>query len=69
MKQRKIDYTTHIEYICRGKQFKDELHKWNYILRNMKMDVVQVQKANKREEEAQRKHKRRGVPHWCKAKR
>ena len=70
MKQKKLKpKKVNLDRLCYGREFNDEFHRWNFILSQLKLESIQPQKATRIEQEAQAKHKKRGVPNWGKAKR
>ena len=48
--------------------FKDEFHKWNYLLIQNGLKSVAPQKPTEKEFYEQRKSKRKGLPNWAKGK-
>lgn len=66
---KKRSIQSYIRKCTAGKEFRDELHKWNFILKQEGKESIQPGKASIVEQQAQRKHKKRGVPSWGRGKR
>lgn len=65
---KKRSYDKYIKNCIRNKEFKDEFHKWNFILQQEGRETIQPGKASIIEQQSQQKHKKKGVPHWAKGK-
>jgi hypothetical protein len=67
-KKHKKKVETYIKNCIGNKEFKDEFHKWNFILKQEGKESIQPGKASIVEQREQQKHKKKGLPGWAKGR-
>lgn len=67
MKKQRIK--SYIKNCIKDKEFRDEFHKWNFILKQEGREAIQPGKSSMVEQKAQQKYNKRGVPGWARGKR
>lgn len=67
-KKYKLSPERYIRNCIGDREFVDDFHKWNFILKQEGKESIQPGKASIVERNAQQKSKKKGVPNWGKGK-